>query len=81
MKRLKQFFVLLLVLVCTINIFCPAEEINATSVPSVKCHAYVIMDANTGKVVLSKNASNKIYPASKVKLITALVALDKCNIT
>ena len=81
MKQRKQFCAILLVLICTINIFSPTEEINAASVPSVNCHAYVIMDANTGKVLLSKNASNKIYPASTVKLMTALVALDKCKIT
>ena len=81
MKQRKQFCAILLVLICTINIFSPTEEINAASVPSVNCHAYVIMDANTGKVLLSKNASNKIYPASTVKLMTALVALDKCKTT
>lgn len=81
MKYQKQFFAFLLILVCTISIFSPTEEINAASIPSVNCHAYVVMDANTGKVLFSKNASNKIYPASTVKLMTALVTLDKCKTT
>ena len=81
MRQLNQFYALLLILVYTTGIFSPTEKIKAASIPSVKCHAYVIMDANTGKVLLSKNASNKIYPASTVKLMTALVVLDKCKTT
>lgn len=81
MKQLKRLWAFLLILTCSVGLLSPAEQINAASVPSVKCHAYVIMDANTGKVLLSKNASHKIYPASTVKLMTALVALDKCKTT
>lgn len=39
------------------------------------------MDANNGKVLFSQNAAKKIYPASTVKIMTALVVLSECKTT
>lgn len=42
---------------------------------------YVIfMDMNTGRVMYEKNADEKINPASTVKIMTAILALEKCNL-
>lgn len=79
MKHRNKLCCMVLILACTISLFTPTKNLNAASIPSVNCHAYVIMDANNGKVICSKNASKKIYPASTVKLMTALVVLDKCK--
>lgn len=39
-------------------------------------HAYAVMDANTGGVLLSDSLEEKIYPASTVKIMTGIVALE-----
>lgn len=39
-------------------------------------HAYALMDANSGGVLLSDNLNKKIYPASTVKIMTAIIALE-----
>ncbi len=39
----------------------------------------LLMDARTGKVIFHKNATNRVYPASTVKIMTALVALNECD--
>lgn len=44
--------------------------------PSVQAKAYVVMDANSGIVLYKKNMNKTIYPASTVKLMTAIIALD-----
>lgn len=50
---------------------------QAKEVPfSTKSHAYVVMDANSGKILYYKNANKKIYPASTAKIMTAMVALE-----
>ena len=71
------FFILLLIF----SLFFSSTPIQAAACPKVHAHAYVIMDANTGKVLLSKQSKKKIYPASTVKLMTALVVLDKYKTT
>jgi D-alanyl-D-alanine carboxypeptidase len=39
----------------------------------VNAHAYVVMDANTGDILLNYCGSKKMYPASTAKLMTAIV--------
>lgn len=79
MKQFKRFYCFFLIFVCTFQIAVPDTTIHAASAPSVSAHAYVIMDANTGKILYSKNPKKKVYPASTVKLMSALVVLDRCS--
>lgn len=79
MKHLKRFYCFLLIFVCTFQITVPSTTVQAASAPTVSAHAYVIMDANTGKTLYSKNPNKRIYPASTVKLMSALVVLDRCS--
>lgn len=48
--------------------------------PSVQASAYVVTDAKSGETLFRKKADKKIYPASTVKLMTALVTLDKLKL-
>jgi D-alanyl-D-alanine carboxypeptidase len=43
-------------------------------------HAYAVMDANSGEVLLSDGLKDKIYPASTVKIMTAVVALERMDL-
>ncbi len=40
----------------------------------------LFMDMNTGRVMYEKNADEKIYPASTVKIMTAILAIENCNL-
>ncbi|WP_421861813.1 D-alanyl-D-alanine carboxypeptidase family protein [Motiliproteus sp.] len=42
--------------------------------PSLAASAYVLMDANTGKVIISQNADQRLPPASLTKLMTSYIA-------
>ena len=44
--------------------------------PQLNTTHYILIDATTNAVILSKNADEKIYPASTTKLVTALTALN-----
>ncbi len=44
--------------------------------PQISAIAAVVYDVKSGKVLYSKNADEKLAPASTTKLMTALVALD-----
>jgi len=49
--------------------------------PSLKIEAKsaILMDSTTGKILYHKNATDRVYPASTTKLMTAIVALDLCR--
>lgn len=44
--------------------------------PAFTGKAYIVADYDTKEIIVSKNTSVKIYPASTIKLLTAMVALD-----
>lgn len=39
-----------------------------------------MLDNKTGKVLYSKNAEEKMYPASTTKIVTAILTLENCNL-
>lgn len=48
---------------------------------NLEAGAAVLMEAKTGKILYSKNAEEKMYPASITKVLTTLIALEKGNLT
>ena len=44
------------------------------SPPSIAAKGYILMDANSGKVIIEKNADEQLEPASLTKMMTAYVA-------
>lgn len=53
------------------NTFSPAPQISA--------HSAVVIDAKTGITLFEKDPNIKHMPASTAKLLTAIVALEKCE--
>ncbi len=47
--------------------------------PSVNAQAAVLLDANSGEILYAKNATERMYPASTTKLMTALLTLENCS--
>lgn len=48
--------------------------------PAIKSQAAVVMDAGSGDILYEKNGSELYYPASIIKLLTALVVSEQCNL-
>ncbi len=40
----------------------------------------ILVNADTNEVLFSKNANAKLYPASMTKIMTAIVAIENCNL-
>jgi D-alanyl-D-alanine carboxypeptidase len=51
-------------------------ELTIKNMPNVSATNYVLVDVATNKVLFSKGADQRIYPASITKLATALTALN-----
>ena len=52
---------------------------NAKNLPKFSGYSYAIADAETGETLLSYNGEKIIYPASTIKLLTAMTALDAAD--
>ena len=57
------------------------EQKILENTPKIGCKAAYIAEPTTGKVIYEKNAHEKMYPASTTKILTALVVLEKCQLT
>lgn len=62
----------------------PAPAIYAANgvtkdLPKFSGYSYVIADAEIGEILLSYNGEKVIYPASTIKLLTAMTALDQAD--
>ena len=53
-----------------------AEFASVAGQPEIKGQSAYVMNLNTGAVVFEKNSAEAVYPASTVKLMTAIVAYE-----
>jgi len=53
---------------------------NWPEAPELAGEAVVLMEANTQAVIYEKNPTEKMYPASTTKILTAIVVLEHCNL-
>lgn len=53
---------------------------NWPSGPQISAQAAILMDANTGVILYSKNMDEKLYPASTTKIMTCLLAMEQGNL-
>lgn len=57
------------------------EEKDPSVFPETHAKAALLMDMNTGNVLYSHNENKKMYPASTTKILTAILALEKGNLS
>lgn len=67
-----------IVLAACISPVCAAPEIDKDTVDL--CKAWMLVDATSGSVIAKSDTyQDKISPASTTKILTAIIALDKCE--
>lgn len=76
---MRRITAVLLALALTLTI--PSFETKAASAaPTVSADSAVLMDADTGEILYSKNIDDAYPPASTTKIMTALLTLEKCKL-
>ena len=81
MKKIVSF--LLCVIIFSFSAYAAPgdEDVGAAEVGFSAVSPYVMfMDMNTGRVMYEKNADEKVYPASTVKIMTAILAIENCSL-
>lgn len=61
----------------------PVESNNVANWPQgplIGAKAAILMDADTGAILYSKNINEPLYPASITKLMTCLIAVENCSL-
>ncbi len=48
--------------------------------PQISAQSAILMDANTGVILYSKNIHERLYPASTTKIMTCLLAMEQGNL-
>ena len=86
MKQLKKivfFTIIFIMLLLPINTILAAnidtKDINPDKL-TTKSTSILLIDPETGKILYSKNAFEKKYPASTTKLMTAILTLENCKL-
>jgi D-alanyl-D-alanine carboxypeptidase (penicillin-binding protein 5/6) len=77
MKYLKIFVIAILLLCTSFSTFVYSATDDLTTYSPI-C---LLMEAKTGKVIYEKNGYEKAYPASTTKIMTAILALENCELT
>lgn len=92
MKLNKIFIKVLAILICLVQglfwgNFMPKTKaaegdlVNNTKDKKVDVYseAAILIEQETGKILYDKNMDKKMYPASTTKILTAILAIEKCN--
>ncbi len=77
--KLAPILILLIAFILTSNNFVNANE-NWPTIKEIKADAYVVIDKNTGNILLEKNSTKRVHPASLTKLITAIIGLETLDL-
>lgn len=67
-------------IVCAMLAAFPALSAFADDAPETSAKAYIVMEADTGDVLAEKNADDRMLIASTTKIMTALLALERCDL-
>jgi len=60
---------------------CYLSPVTVVSAEGIQSRAAVVMDAVTGRVLFAKNPDLRLMPASTTKLMTALVVIERTNLS
>ena len=76
MKLIKRFCWILVsfLILLNINTYSFSAEISLNS------KAAILIEYNTGKILYEKNSTQRMFPASTTKIMTAIIVLENCNL-
>jgi serine-type D-Ala-D-Ala carboxypeptidase (penicillin-binding protein 5/6) len=69
------------IFVCVVLLSLNIKGMAITAPPKILAAGGVLMDLNSGEIILEKNSHNKYAPASTTKILTALLTLENCKLT
>ena len=79
----KRFFIVILLIITLFNLYTLSFADSTIPNPDFQIYSSgsVLMDASTGKVLIQKDMNKKLYPASTTKILTAIIAIEKLDLS
>lgn len=74
MKIKNKIIWLLMLVIISLQTISFADEV------SIKSEAAILVEVSTGRILYEKNSTEKMWPASTTKIMTALLTIEKCNL-
>ncbi len=75
MKYIRKIILIYIVIIIFFS-----KIASATGEPTIYSEAAVLIEKNSGTILYEKNSSEKLYPASTTKILTAILAIERCNL-
>ena len=75
--RIKKVLIILFMLIFIFNI---SVSYGISDTPEISAESAILIDSSSEKVLYSKNESEKMYPASTTKILTAILTIENCNL-
>lgn len=81
-KKIFSFIIFAIILCSTLSSSLAATLAEKTDEleKNLSSEAVLLMEASTGKVIYENNGYEKKYPASTTKIMTAILAIEHCNL-
>ena len=76
--KIKKIFVPLIMLIFIL--LSSVTVLADNSEPNLTAKSVILIDNRTKKILYCKNENEKMYPASTTKILTAILALEHCNL-
>ena len=79
----KRFFIVILLIITLFNLYTLSFADSTIPNPDFQIYSSgsVLMDASTGKVLIQKDMNKQLYPASTTKILTAIIAIEKLDLS
>lgn len=74
MKIRNKIILLLMLLIISIQTISFADEV------SIKSRAAILVEVSTGRILYEKNSTEKMWPASTTKIMTAILVIENSNL-
>lgn len=74
-KIILTTIILIFILLIPLSSFASSNQIQTLS------QSCILIDSSTGKILYEKDSKKRKYPASTTKMMTAILTLEKCNLT
>ena len=78
--KTKKFFMILMFTFLMIFSSTYVNTSNAAEIPFINTGSVYLMDSRTTKPLYTKDENVKMYPASTTKILTAILALENCDL-
>ena len=71
-KKKVLFFIMLVII--------SIQSISFANEISINSRAGILVEVSTGRIIYEKRSTEKMWPASTTKIMTAILVLENCNL-